>query len=102
MGGVWYRARADVRRSVGATVLFTVLVGLTGGVVLTAVAGARRARNATPAFLDYSHPGNVGVFMDPPLPQPSQDRLARRLLALPQWESAGAVSQPVFTLPVQG
>lgn len=102
MGAVWYRARADLRRTVGGTVLLAVLVGLTGSVVLTAVAGARRGRDAIPEFLDYTLAPNAAVFLDPALQRSQQDRLARELVALPEWRAAGAASQAVLTVPRQG
>lgn len=51
MGAVWYRARADLRGAAAGTLLIALLVGLTGSIVLTAVAGARRGRDAIPEFL---------------------------------------------------
>ncbi len=51
VSAVWLRARAQLRGRVRATVLLTVLVGLAGGVVLAAVAGARRTEAALPRFL---------------------------------------------------
>lgn len=51
MSAVWLRARAQLRGRARATVLLAVLVGLTGGVVLAAGAGARRTEAALPRFL---------------------------------------------------
>jgi hypothetical protein len=61
MAAVWLRARAEVRRRWRATVLLAVLVGLTGGVVLAAVAGARRTGSAMDRFLAYNRPLDVSV-----------------------------------------
>ena len=61
MAAVWVRARAELRRRWRATVLLVVLVGLAGGVVLAAVAGARRTGSAVDRFLAYSRPLDVGV-----------------------------------------
>jgi hypothetical protein len=61
MAAVWVRARAELRRRWRATVLLAVLVGLAGGVVLAAVAGARRTDLAMDRFLAYSRPLNVHV-----------------------------------------
>jgi hypothetical protein len=55
------RVRAELRRRWRATVLLAVLVGLAGGVVLAAVAGARRTDSAMDRFLAYSRPLNVSL-----------------------------------------
>lgn len=102
MGAVWYRARRGLRRGIASTVLLIVFVGITGGVVLAAMAGAERARNAVPGFLDYNRLPNIGIFLDPTLSPDEQNALADELLALPQWEAVGAVSQPVLTMPPEG
>jgi hypothetical protein len=62
MAAVWARARAGLRRRWRATVLLTVLVGLAGGVVLAAVAGARRTETAMGRFLAYNQSMNVFVL----------------------------------------
>ena len=70
MGVVWYRLRADVRVRWRTLALIAVLVGVGGGVALTAFAGARRTAAAVPKMLAYSRPddGDVGFggFCRPP------------------------------------
>ena len=61
MAAVWVRAAAELRRRWRATVLLAVLVGLTGGVVLAAVAGARRTATVMDRFLAYHQATNVAV-----------------------------------------
>jgi FtsX-like permease family len=61
MAAVWVRARAELRHRWRATLLLAVLVGLAGGVVLAAVAGARRTDSAMDRFLAYNRPMNVAV-----------------------------------------
>lgn len=102
MGAVWYRARVELRRTVRAMVLLIVLVGVTGGVVLAAVAGAQRSRDAIPEFLAYARGPAVGVQIDPFSSAAGQTALARQLTALPEWETAAAVAQPVLSMPPQG
>jgi hypothetical protein len=94
MGVVWYRLRADVRVRWRALVLIAVLVGVGGGVALTAFAGARRTAAAVPQMLAYSRPDDgtagFGGFCPPPkvtglaatslAPLPA----AARVLRLPQ------------------
>src|SRR5215216_6701727 len=58
---VWLAARAGMRRRVGATVALAMLVGLAGGVVLAAVAGASRTDTAMDRFLAYSRPDDLVV-----------------------------------------
>jgi MacB-like periplasmic core domain/FtsX-like permease family len=62
MAAVWVRAAAELRRRWRATVLLAVLVGLTGGVVLAAAAGARRTDSAVDRFLAYNRPLDVHVW----------------------------------------
>jgi hypothetical protein len=56
VGVIWYRLRADLRVRWRALALLAVLVGLGGGVALTAFAGARRTSSAVPQMLAYSRP----------------------------------------------
>lgn len=105
MGAVWYQGRTVLRRALGATVLLTLLVGLTGGAVLAAVAGARRSQDAIPEFLDYIRGPTVGVQLSPFNEDPGAATLNEQteaIVALPEWGAVGAVAQPVFTLPPQG
>ena len=95
MGAVWYRLRADVRVRWRTLALIAVLVGVGGGVALTAFAGARRTAAAVPQMLAYSRPDDgqvaVGGFSCPPrrVTGPAARALAplpaaRRVLRLPQ------------------
>ncbi len=94
MGVVWYRLRADVRVRWRALALIAVLVGVGGGVALTAFAGARSTSAAVPQMLAYSRPddGTVafGGFCPPPtVTGPAARSLAplpaaARVLRLPQ------------------
>jgi MacB-like periplasmic core domain/FtsX-like permease family len=61
MTAVWVRARTELGRRWRATLLLAVLVGLAGGVVLAAVAGARRTDSAMDRFLAYHRPGTVEI-----------------------------------------
>jgi ABC-type uncharacterized transport system permease subunit len=56
MAAVWVRARAELRRRWRATVLLMFVVGLAGGAVMAAVAGARRTDSAMDRFLAYNRP----------------------------------------------
>jgi len=50
VGAAWYRASAVLRRRWRASIVLVALVGVSGGVVLTAVAGARRSSTAYERF----------------------------------------------------
>lgn len=56
------RWRQELRSGWRSVLLLVVLVGLGGGMALTALAGARRADTAMPRFVAYSHPGTGAVF----------------------------------------
>src|SRR5437016_6056647 len=56
VAAVWMAARAQLRRRWGATVALALLVGLAGGVVIAAIAGASRTEAAMKRFVAYSRP----------------------------------------------
>jgi putative ABC transport system permease protein len=103
-------ARAQLRRRWGTTVALILLVGLTGGVVIAAIAGASRTDSAMKRFVKYSRPeeayvtvngprvpGATGVGGPPPnaTPQDIQNYIAKttadreQLVRLPQVAQAG-------------
>src|SRR5205823_10581028 len=61
MGAVWLRLRAELRQQWRTWLALAVLVGLIGGVALTAAAGARRTDTAYPRFLRGSHAAGLLV-----------------------------------------
>jgi hypothetical protein len=61
MAAVRVRARAELRARWRATVLLMVVVGLAGGAVMAAVAGARRTDSAMDRFLAWNRPMQVSV-----------------------------------------
>src|SRR5215210_2046007 len=62
VGAIRARTGALVRRRFPATVVLTLLIGVAGAVVLTAVAGARRGDRALPAFLARQRPPSAVVY----------------------------------------
>ena len=60
-GPVWLALRADLRLRWRAALGLALLLGLIGGVVLTAAAGARRTDTAYPRLLRWSHAASVQV-----------------------------------------
>ena len=97
MGAVWLRARAQLRGRLLASLLLALLVGLAGGVVLAAVAGARRSDAALPQFLAASRTTDTLVAVIGPENRPGQpagtDLAAevRAVAAVPQVRSAQRV-----------
>ena len=61
MTAVWLLVRATVRRRWPALAALAVLIGLAGGVVLTAAAGARRTATAYPRLLAWSHAAQIDL-----------------------------------------
>jgi hypothetical protein len=95
VGAVWLRARAQLRGRLVASLLLALLVGLAGGVVMAAVAGARRSDAALPRFLAASRTTDATIwFTGPRGGQPSRTDVARELdavAALPRVRSAQRV-----------
>ena len=61
MGAVWLRLRAELRRQWRGLLALAVLLGVIGGIALTAAAGARRTDTAYPRFLRQSHAADLMV-----------------------------------------
>ncbi|MCU1462266.1 MAG: hypothetical protein JWO37_2341 [Acidimicrobiales bacterium] len=116
VAAVWIAARAQLRRRWGATVALVLLVGLAGGAVIAAVAGASRTDSSMKRFVAYSRPEDAFVIVDggggiggPPVgvtdaqiqafeAQTRADRA--RLVHLPEVEEAGR-SPYMFLSPDQ-
>jgi ABC-type antimicrobial peptide transport system permease subunit len=62
MTTVWLALRADVRRRWPALLSLAVLLGLIGGVVLTAAAGARRTDTAYPRLLTWANASQLDII----------------------------------------
>ena len=61
MATVWLRLRADIRLRWRALAGLALLLGLIGGVVLTAAAGARRTDTAYPRLLQWANAAQVNI-----------------------------------------
>ncbi|MCA1833853.1 MAG: hypothetical protein LC750_14220, partial [Actinobacteria bacterium] len=59
MGGVWLRARAELRSGWKTMLALGILVGIAGGLVIGAVAGARRTDSAYDRFIAASNTAQV-------------------------------------------
>src|SRR5205814_370879 len=66
MSAIWLCTRAQLRGRVRVTILFALLVGLAGAVVLTSFAAARRTKQALPRFLrESSGIDALAIITDP-------------------------------------
>ena len=61
MATIWLRLRADLRLRWRALAALTLLLGIIGGVVLTAAAGARRTDTAYPRLLSWANAAQVDI-----------------------------------------
>jgi len=61
MSAIWMRARSEFRSRLGAVVALAVIVGVIGGIVIAAAAGARRTESAYPRLLQAKHALDVVV-----------------------------------------
>ncbi len=62
LASVWLTLRAELRRKWRAMLGLTLLLGLIGGMVLTAAAGARRTDTAYPRLLAWANASQVDVL----------------------------------------
>jgi hypothetical protein len=97
MAPVWFALRAGMRRRWRALVSLALLLGLAGGVVLTAAAGARRTDTAYPRLLAWAGASQETVLLgglDPPY--------FTALNQLPQVAAVATAMQYNIALPVSG
>ena len=62
MGSVWLSLRGELRRRWAALLALALLLGLVGGVALTAAAGAERTDTAYPRLLQWARAAQVDVI----------------------------------------
>jgi putative ABC transport system permease protein len=105
MKTVWRAMRSQLRRRWTVTVALVLLVGLAGGTVLAALAGASRTNTAMDRFVAYSRPEDVYVVVNGAHGDPSDPAVVaqgletrRRVLALPQIAAVGR-SPYIFMSP---
>ena len=65
MTAVWIRATNELRARWRAWLAIALMLGIAGGVVMAAAAGARRTDSAVPRFLDYMQAATANVEADP-------------------------------------
>jgi ABC-type lipoprotein release transport system permease subunit len=79
LAAVWLRWRSELRSRWRAWLAVAALVGLAGGVVIAAAAGARRTDSAYPRFLRAYKAADVLIADDGEVPQPFDLRKVERL-----------------------
>jgi len=97
MAPVWFALRSETRRRWRALVSLALLLGLAGGVVLTAAAGARRTDTAYPRLLTWANASQVTALLgglDP--------AYFAALHQLPQVAAVATAMQYNIALPVPG
>jgi FtsX-like permease family len=97
MAPVWFALRAGMRRRWRALVSLALLLGLAGGVVLTAAAGARRTDTAYPRLLTWA-----GASQETGLLGGLDPAYIAALSTLPQVATVATVVQYNIGLPVKG
>ncbi len=83
MAAAWYLARSELRQTWRSLVLLVLLIGLSGGVVLTAVTGARRSDTAYDRFRATTLAYDLDIVFDGP-PDDLDPATVAALAALPQ------------------
>ena len=95
MTAVWFRFGAELRTRWRTALGLALLVGLAGGIVLTAVAGARRTDSAYPRMLDATTAWDVTVNPDHGTDSELNGK-ADEVRALPQVERFGRIDGMVL------
>jgi ABC-type antimicrobial peptide transport system permease subunit len=90
MNAVWMRLRSELRSRFGALVALGLIVGIMGGVVIAAAAGARRTLTAYPRFLAAENA--LDTVVDISGDTAAISALRRKVLALPQIKASAEVS----------
>jgi ABC-type lipoprotein release transport system permease subunit len=98
MEAVWLRLRAELRRQWRVSLALAALLGVIGGIALTAAAGARRTDTAYPRLLHWSHAADLAVN---PL-WPGFHGYFRRIARLPEVSSADGTAFLQMSLPGPG
>jgi len=97
MDTLWLVLRADLRRKWRVVVTLALLLGLAGGVVLTAAAGARRTYTAYPRLLNWANAARLDVQAGAVMPS-----YFAALSRLPQVTAMSSAIQYNLGLPASG
>jgi hypothetical protein len=89
----WYRFQATFGRRRNGYLAIVLLIGLTGGVAMGAVAAARRTQASFATFLARTNPSDLSLTVFAP-------DLAKALERLPGVQRVGTASQSVNAFPL--
>jgi ABC-type lipoprotein release transport system permease subunit len=97
MTPIWMRARAELRGRWTSSLVIVLLIGLAGGVALTAAAGARRTETAYPRFLKATK--TEDYLVSAKNSGPAAEAVYAGIAKLPEVEESGVVDgTPTFYL----
>src|SRR5687767_9681246 len=88
MSAVWMRALHDLRSRWRGAIVLALLLGVAGGVIMTAAAGARRTASAYDRLLERSKAFDVEVQIT----GEAEPQVLDRVAALPQVAEHGRVA----------
>ena len=88
MSAAWMRARSELRSRIWASVALALLIGLAGGIVLTALAGASRTDSAYRRYLQATRAADFLISTG----VSGRNVFYRELARLPQVEAAGVIA----------
>jgi ABC-type lipoprotein release transport system permease subunit len=77
MTAIWTRVRSELARRTSATLLMMLFLGIAGGAVLGALAGARRTDTAYPRMRAATEAGDVLISVEEPGAEPFYREVAR-------------------------
>lgn len=86
MGFVWLRLQTELRATWRSVVVLALVLGIGGGLALTAFAGAQRTDSAMPEFVAYSLPDDGGFLFGSVSSPPVSQGEAPNSLALSKTE----------------
>src|SRR5437588_3576687 len=101
MTAVWMRAKGELRSRLGSILSLAVIVGVIGGVVIAAAAGARRTETAYPRFLASQNALTLVVQVGSKNP-PTARRVLREIEGFPQVKATTLVANALGGLRIPG
>src|SRR5207249_8698381 len=96
------RAKGELRSRLGSILALAVIVGVIGGVVIAAAAGARRTQSAYPRFLASENALTLVVQVGSKEDPPTARRVLREIEGFPQVEATTLVANAVGGLRIPG
>src|SRR6266480_2296440 len=91
MTAVWMRAKGELRARLGSILALAVIVGVIGGVVIAAAAGAKRTETAYPRFLAAENALTLVVQVSSKEPATAR-RVLREIEGFPQVKATSNVN----------